>query len=485
MGEPAAPTTKNRHFTEGFGQCLPNLPDFAAGLDYPEPLSLLRLVAGFATGPIALGADSSWVGGTSSDWNNAANWGSGIPGASGDSTTSGIAYLSNAGIFDPTVNSEYSIGVIHGRGTLTLANTLHVFGDSGYGFTSVSGALTLTTGIIDLADSAATLVTATSGSPLDFTSVTFTGSSANLTINDSTGGVTFNGTIDASAIGVSVAAGQALNIASSGTTTVDSLTLGTGSTVDLNNGGDLTINGAATLTTGSIIDTGGVNDNSSLTFAAAGSVTHAADSIADTIDLTIDAGMLSLAGNETINNLDNSGTVDLNSIILTVSSTVTALGTISDTGGTGNLVLSNGGTHSGANTIADTVTLSVNGGTFTTVGAETIFRLNSSGTTTLGGGLTATQTSISGTLNLGSGHTHNFPFLGMNAGGILTGSGTINGDVWLSHNGQLRPGNSIGTLTADSFSFTDRATVYIEVGDSSSDKLVATSGAINFNRLTP
>ncbi len=129
-----------------------------------------------------------------------------------------------------------------------------------------------------------------------------------------------------------------------------------------------------------------------------------------------------------------------------------------------------------------------NGGTLTLGGNATFADLdNAAGATVnLGGNLTAASVINAGTLNLGSGYTHTMTALTINAGGVLTGSGVINGPVGFNGSGQLRPGNSIGTITANSFRFRSTDTIFMEVGDgASSDRIEAVdggTGTINFNR---
>ena len=248
------------------------------------------------------------------------------------------------------------------------------------------------------------------------------------------------------------------------------------STVDL---------GTHTLTlTGIPTALGTINGTGTLIFGA--NATNTGANIADTVKLAVTGGTFTLGASDTFAALNNTSTINLANNSLTISGFAANLGTIADSGGgNGTILLAAGGTHSGANTIADSVNLQINGGSFTTVGAETINLLTNNGTLTLGGNTTTAAVANNGTLNIGSGFTHTMASLNVGAGGILTGSGVILGPVTFNGTGQLRPGNSIGTITANSFQFDSSDTIFMEVGDgTSSDRLAAVNGGagtINFN----
>ena len=308
------------------------------------------------------------------------------------------------------------------------------------------------------------------------------GSTTVLASLNNAGNVVANGSSFTVTNGVTNGAGGAITL-NAGTNSFGSL---------VNNGGTITVGAATGLSTGSLSGTGGnitmsgantalninqaangtfsgsisgpgvVNKTGSATLTLNGAVNSFAPSIlninagavavdgagilASALQVTVAGGanLNLISGDQSINNLNGTGTLNVNANNLTLANGGNFLGNVT---GTGAVKVKTGAFTVGVN------------GTMGTTGAMTVG--DGSGTSTLNaaGTLNAGSLNVNNGGNLylgtsgGAGGTVNTDTLVVNNGGTLTGVGTIRGvngkvnSTVIGPNGTLAPGNSPGVMT--------------------------------------
>ncbi len=264
--------------------------------------------------------------------------------------------------------------------------------------------------------------------------------------NDYTGGTTLtSGTISAGSSSALGASSGSLSMAS-GTT------LAMSSGVSLANGITLTGTDTVAVASGTATLTGIITSTGSLVKTGAGvlSLTGSNDYSGGT---TLSAGTISAGSNSALG--ASSGSLSMaDATTLTLVSGVSLPNPISVGGGNeGSLNVSSGtatltGTISGAGGVAKT-----GSGTLTISSNITTATLAVSAGTLLYNGTSTSATSVASSATLG-------------------GNGTLNS---VSNAGTISPGNSIDTLTADTFTFLDNSNLEIEINETESDKIVATT----------
>ncbi len=360
-------------------------------------------------------------------------------------TINNRGYLSVAGI--TTNTSLHTLNMMSGSTTLlaSLINTGNVVGNGSSftvtngvtngatGLNGLTGAMTLNAGTNvfgTLTNNAGTINVGSSGGTLAVTGAYVqNGGSLTTTTSISTGSLSGAG-------GVITLTGltTALNLNQTANGTYSGSITGTGS-VNKNGSGTLTLNGAANSfsPTALFINAGGVAVNGAGILASALRV-----------NISSGANLTLVSGDQSINNLNGSGTLNLNANNLTLANGGNFLGNVT---GSGAVRVS-----SGAFSVAA-------GGSMGTSGV-----MNVTGNTSIlnaAGALTADVLNVNGggTLHLGalggSGGTIDTNTMVVSGGGSLTGVGTIAGmnggrsSTIIGLNGFLAPGNSPGVLTVD------------------------------------
>lgn len=182
--------------------------------------------------------------------------------------------------------------------------------------------------------------------------------------------------------------------------------------------------------------------------------------LANTPTINITGGTLQLGGNERLSDQVSvtitGGTFDLNDHTETIGSLAGTGGTLAL--GTGNLILAGTSNTIFAGSITGAGSIDVAGsGTLALTG-------DSSGFT----GWTAVETGKSlAVIGILGGN--------IDVNGLLQGSGTVGGDVFVSTGGTIAPGNSIGTLTILG-NYTQNGTYEVEIDDAGNSDLIQVGG---------
>ncbi|MCX6257380.1 MAG: hypothetical protein NTW49_05730, partial [Bacteroidia bacterium] len=476
---------------------------------------------------IALKPDAeSWVGGTSTDWNNQLNW------------SPAHVPTSNTAVTIPNTNSGHWPAISSGENmncnSLTFSGSLSELDFTGGGSLTVAGNVSFSNGVITSSTSASTLSvggtwtgSGTTFTPNTYLTVNFTGAAQtipqlasnyyNLILSGSGtdvmsasttsigGNLTIDGTVSTSLAanltvsgnlsvgdGTTLTAG-AYTLGITGTTTIGegasgilSITSATGTktfsnVVTINNGGAITESAAATLSFGNdvTINTGGtLTEYGAATVGIAGSLSNSGTYTASTGVHTFSGTGETISGSSatSIPSVTFSGTYT-NSGTLTVTSVLTQSGTGSLTNGNGTSGILNinftGTPGIGTSLIANTTGNTVNygyAGTQTLLGI-TYYNLtiSGSGTKTAGGAIT-----VAGNLTISAGTFADGGYT-VTVNGNVTNNGTHSGagEIYL-YGGS---GSHAVTGTTDTYG-------NLELNDAQGATFANTSGTTTVGTLT-
>jgi autotransporter-associated beta strand protein len=423
---------------------------------YQQALALALPVTCLLTAPAS--AQSTWNGGTSTDWANAANWSPGIP-ASGANIT-----IADSTVNGLTLDSSRSIGSLTFGTTGTRINGFTVN-------TTAAHSLAINGGIV------ANGLFTTAGLALrgHFTiptpqTWTVAGSNANNTdqgvfVREVTTGVTNRGSLILSSNLTKNGAGQllfaAIDITGPGNLIVDAggvkYNAGASQPLVIAGPGNITLNNASTLAiyknSGTMVLTRPIVMNGTSSLITRNNTVDIASPVSFGGTHTLDAGgttnlTAALTGAGTVNRIGG-GT-------LTLSGTLTDFtGTFSQTAGTTNLNSAFGG-H-----------VAVGGGTLT-ANASTLIAGNATvtaGTANLNGGVTGNVAANGGTINL-SGSVGGTLVLA--AGASLTSESTVTGGITLNGGTLSASGATPGSLsTPGNLVLTGTNTINLTAGPTS------------------
>lgn len=379
-----------------------------------------------------------------------------IQASSGLTLADSLDLTANAGTFNVRFFSTTLNGLISGSNNLTVTNSEATPGDLQLtaDHTGFTGAVTITNRVqLNLNSgaklSATTGITVDAGGTLVMNQADQINDAADVVLNGTfnMGGNeqirTLSGTDAAAAINLGT---NTLTTSTTANSSYAGAIAGAGNFVKEGTG-TLTLGGANTHTGNTTINAGAITLlgtlNSDVTIGASGTLTTTAnDQLNDSKALVVN-GNLVLGGNEqvgTLSGTDSAAVTNLgvNSLTTTSNSNSSYAGTLVGTGGslvkegTGTLTLSGANTYTGATAI-------------------------NAGAITLNGSVTSNVT--------------------VGSSGTLFGTGTITGA--LVNNGNLRPGNSPGTLNlTGNFNNSSSGTLFVEIASLASfDKLLITGTA--------
>ena len=466
-------------------------------------------------------AGSIWTGANSNLWNDALNWNGGVP-ANGDTLyfdTSSVANLDTsndmAGLTNLSFDIDKSGVTISGNaiglgsagitadslGSPTLNVDLSQPGDTTYTVGSwrtitLNGVVSGAGGVVKAGGGDLVLSgvnTYTGGTQLNAGTVVV-GSDSNL--GNTSGGLTFDGGTLQTTGGFTTSRSVILN-AGNGTfdtngndNTLTGTLSGAGGLTKIG-AGTLTLAGANTYSGGTTVSAGtlsgattslqgDITNNAAVTFDQAAAGTYAGD-MSGTGSLTkSDAGTLTLTGTNTYQ-----GGTFINGGILSV-------GTDSNLGNTSGMLSFNGGTLQldGAFTSTRNGIFNAEGGTIDTngsdntlsgifsgagglikIGAGTLALTGAntySGLTAVNAGILAVNGSLGGPVSVG-------------ADGTLGGSGTV-GNVTVD--GNLAPGNSIGTINTGNLTFNAGSVYEVEVDAAGNSDRTNVTGTVSLGSAT-
>jgi len=374
------------------------------------------------------------------------------------------------------LNGGSIVNVNLGDGQITTNGTVALNGNSGNGPLSVITGTTTVAGT-----SAATVVSVSNGATLatsasdliaDGATVTLS-SSGTLTLGGSEtfAGLAGQGVVNAGDLTVTTLNGSG-SIASTGTVTATSGTfagnINSGALTKSNAGtlaltGSNTFTGALTVNSGTLDLTTGTVATNTVVIGAAGTLTTGGG-LSVNASVT-SAGILDLAGAETIASITGAGAVTLNDKTLTIANA--AGGDVSGVvSGTGGVTLTAGTqTLSGANTYTGTTT--VNGGALTLSGASASLTLDVNG-----GTLNVNSTSDATSADISTGAT-----LTVGAGGDLTNSIVIGNAGTFT----LNSAQTIGTITGAGAVGLNANTLTIGAGSGVASGVFSGTGGITLN----
>lgn len=254
---------------------------------------------------------------------------------------------------------------------------------------------------------------------------------------------TGNGTIATHPI--AIANVQTCTIDTQGFTgTVSSVISGVAGALNKAGSGTLVLSNTNTYASGTTISAGNLNISSDANLGdTAGGVTLAGGVLHFTSSLTLNAGR-----SVSTTNAASGMNVD-NGVTATVGNNISGSGSLIKTGA-GQLTLSGSSNFSG--------TTQVNAGTVLVSGSL-------SGGATVTSGLLQVTGTVSGTTTVG-------------ASGTLKGNGTVATGII---NGILQPGNSIGTITGDNFTFNNGSSLEVELNDAGQTDLVVANNSVTIN----
>ncbi|OHE88197.1 MAG: hypothetical protein A3G75_09205 [Verrucomicrobia bacterium RIFCSPLOWO2_12_FULL_64_8] len=358
--------------------------------------------------------------------------------------------FNNGSLYAPTFTNQGAITSTGASSTLFLGNSAsELFTNAASGTITADG----TNVVINLlgVDNQGTLLAQNNGQ-LRFSGPNTTAELGNVQVA-SGGRALLNGTLDNSSATLSAITGGTFELF--------------GGTID---GGTIAALGFTT--------SGGTVNNASFT----GAVTHATSSSVTFSGTTSYTGATATFASAGSVNIGASGTftVDSASTVsgdLSIASTAAGASFINQGSLTHNVSFNNGSLY------APTFT---NQGAITATGASSTLFLGNSASELFTNAASGTITQAGGTISLGSGLFTNLGTIDVQTGtfqagsnlhdalgGLIKGSGTINGDLFVD-GGTLAPGSSIGTLTFTNtdFTTTTASVLQIELSGSSSDQLV-------------
>ena len=440
------------------------------------------------TGTLAITNDSNLGAGTST---LTLNGGSILQANGSSSLSSHTVTLGGAATIDTNGNPFVISSAILGTGPLTKisAGTLTLSGTNSYSAATTinNGTLAITTdtnlgaGASTLTLNSGTILQANGSSSLSSHTVTLGGAA---TIDTNGNPFSITSAILGSGPLTKISAGT-LTLGGASTYTENTIintgTLAISSNANLGTGGTLILNGGTTLQAFALTSTlsshpitlGGsvVNfDSNGNTFNISSNIGENATSVLNKIN----AGLLNLSGDNfyTGGTMVSAGTLQMGAAtVMPPDGLVTVSGgatfdlngfnqTIGNLTGNGNVTLglatlslgdSTDQTFSGVISGVGGSLVKQNAGTFNLTGTNTY-----TGTTTVSGGNLAVNGSIAGSL------VSIFP------GAILSGTGTINAPI--NNTGEIRPGNSIGTLTVtNQVTFAPGSSYTVEIDPTTSD----------------
>lgn len=492
----------------------------------------LGVIVSFPASFLGDTTSSTWNSTGGGNWHDSTKWTPNVvPDGVGDMATFGSAISAASTV---TVNAVTTVGSIQFDSihnyTIDMQNTLTLSATSGNAsitVTSATGGPTISTGS-NLVLASPLLITQSSSGGLSISCVVSeTGSAQSITIGGTQtvtlGGInTFTGGVTISSGTLSIAADENLG-GSVGVVTIGAGTLQMGAVslpssrlFSLTGAGSVSVTaGGSGIIAGVISGTGSFNKtgtgqltlSNTNTYAGGTTISQGMLIVSSDANLGSSSGAISIGSGGTLNLNPGSSFSSARSISLTgpgtieATNTATLSGNITGTGsltktGAGTLVLTGTNSYSGGTTVSagtlqgNTNSLQGNIGnnlalvfnqTFAGTYAGEIsgsgsMQINGGGTLTMTGtsGLTG-ATSVTGSSTLVMNGSLASSALTVASGSTLRGSGTVGSTTM---NGQMYPGNSVGTLTVNgNLTFGAGSSLVLEIEPTQPSKVVVTGNA--------